>query len=56
MLSGLAELQGLRVQQEARQGLAQSSVLQPFLANRAGGADLPTNFLFTAHQSISCDK
>lgn len=56
MPSGLAEPQGLRVQHKARQGLAQSSVLQPLLANRARSADLPTNFLFTVHQSISCDK
>lgn len=53
----LAELQGLRVQHESQQGLARSSlVLQLFLMNQAGSADLPTNFLFTVHQSISCDK
>lgn len=53
----LAELRGLRVQHESRQGLAHSSlVLQLFLMNQAGSADLPTNFLFTVHQSISCDK
>lgn len=53
----LAELQGLRVQRESQGGRAHSSlVLQPFLMNQAGSADLPTNFLFTVHQSISCDK
>lgn len=60
MFSGfvqLAELQGPRVRRESQRGLARGApVRQPVLMNRAGTADLPTNFLFTVHQSISCDK
>lgn len=52
----LAEPPGPRVRPVSAGTARRPPFLQTLLTNQAGSADLPTNFLFTVHQSISCDK